>query len=216
MNSIKQDYLDELEPLIASKAQLQREISDLRDTRNLYIEESTALSAKNDELTELHQRLLKKQESLQEGLSRARPPTAYLKGHKMHISGSPSLSSLATASLSTLHDVAEDAIRGSKLGNNQATEATAPATKNRFKWYKSSKGPETAISAGSISKPLGIVEKPKTRPSHEVSLREHAFQPQTILRFSKCEYCGEKMWGLQELRCTGEFFSVLQSTKAKS
>jgi hypothetical protein len=39
------------------------------------------------------------------------------------------------------------------------------------------------------------------RPSTEMGLREHAFQQHSTMRLTRCELCGEKMWGLQEVKC---------------
>ena len=41
--------------------------------------------------------------------------------------------------------------------------------------------------------------------------REHTFQQLSVLRFTRCDHCGDKMWGSQ-LRCSGEHcFSVGQN-----
>ena len=42
------------------------------------------------------------------------------------------------------------------------------------------------------------------RPSTEMGLREHAFQQHSTMRLTRCELCGEKMWGLQEVKCACE------------
>ena len=42
-----------------------------------------------------------------------------------------------------------------------------------------------------------------TGSSTELSSRTHIFQQTSILRPVKCDYCGDKMWGLNEVRCTG-------------
>lgn len=36
---------------------------------------------------------------------------------------------------------------------------------------------------------------------------EHSFQPLSLLRFTRCDHCGDKMWGSQ-LRCSGCSISV--------
>jgi hypothetical protein len=181
---------------------LTREITELRDTRNLYLEEAAALSAKNDELAELNSRLTKQTESMQDNLSRPRAPSAYLRpGIKHHISGSPSMSSLATTA--TLHEVPDEHLR--QLRNGRADPVDAAPAARRFKWYKSSKGPEPSGLSNSTSRSLALPpDKSKSRPSHEPPMREHIFQPTSILRFCKCENCGDKMWGLQEVRCAGK------------
>ena len=34
--------------------------------------------------------------------------------------------------------------------------------------------------------------------------KAHSFQQTSILRPVRCDYCGDKMWGLNEVRCTSE------------
>ncbi len=183
---------------------LAREISELRDTRNLFLEESAALSAKNEELAELNTRLNRQAEVLQDGMNRNRPSAQLIRGHKSHLSGSPSMSSLTTST--TLHEtISEESVsKATRPSRSDALEQAAPASKNKFKWYKSSKGPDPSGMSASIPRPIGSApEKGKIRPSHDVGQRQHIFQQHTILRFSRCEHCGEKLWGLQELRCAG-------------
>lgn len=206
LDTIKEQYREELEPLTAQREALQREIADLRETREQFLEESTALAAKNEELAELNSQLSRQAEIAQDSLSRLRGPTVFNNGKipgRTHPSGSPSMSSLATSA--TLQEVPEETARVVKVTKPEPIEA-APA--RRFKWYKSSKGPEMATSTASISKPLGLPIDRRNgamqRPSTEFGLREHAFQQHSTMRFTRCELCQEKMWGLQEVRCARE------------
>lgn len=202
LDTIKEQYKEELEPLTAQREALQREIADLRETREQFLEESTALAAKNDELSELNAQLSRQAESAQEALARARGPTIFNKGVRTHPSGSPSLSSLATSA--TLQEVPEETARVVKVTKPEPIEA-APA--RRFKWYKSSKGPDMSSVSASISKPLALPQDRRggmQRPSTEVGIREHAFQQHSSMRFTRCDLCQEKMWGLQEVKCSRE------------
>lgn len=198
---IKSKYKDELEPLISQKESLAREIFELRETRDLYLEESTALSAKNDELAELNTRLTKKFETLQDTIARQRLPLPVNQfRQKQHISGSPSMSSIMTTA--TISDASDD-IRQIRIA--QPVHLDNNQSKGRFKWYKSSKGPETIMASTSTSSKSSSLappsDKSKGRTSHDIGTREHIFQQHSILRFSRCEHCQEKMWGLQELKC---------------
>lgn len=165
------------------------------------LEESTALTAKNEELAELNTQLTRQNEMLQDTLTRGRPPTIFSK--RSHPSGSPSMSSLATAG--TLHEVPEETARVVKVTRPEPIEV-APR-RNAFKWIKSSKGPDMSGSSASISKPLLLPPSSKSnlqRPSTEFGLREHSFQQYSTMRLTRCELCQEKMWGLQEVRCSCE------------
>lgn len=192
--------------MTAQREALQREIAELRETREQCLEESTALTAKNEELAELNAQLTRQNELLQDGLARGRAPTIF---SKRHPSGSPSMSSLATSG--TLHEVPEETARVVKVSKPEPIEA-APA--RRFKWgIKSSKGPDMSGVSASISKPLGLPtnvtnsNRNPQRPSTEFGMREHSFQQYSTMRLTRCELCQEKMWGLQEVRCSCKFGS---------
>lgn len=147
---------------------------------------------------------------MQEMLARQRGPTVFNK-RPHHPSNSPSLSSLATSA--TLQEVPEETARVVKVTkpDPQPIEA-APA--RRFKWYgyKSSKGPTGGgepISSASISRPLALglpgpggLDRKLQRPSTEFGIREHSFQQHSSMRFARCDLCAEKMWGLQEVKCS--------------
>ena len=212
LEAIREQYRGALEPLTAQREALQREIAELRETREQYLEESTALAAKNEELAELNAQLSRQAESMQDHLARARGPTIFNKG-RSHPSGSPSLSSLATST--TLQEVPEETARVVKVTKPEPIEA-APA--RRFKWYKSSKGPDmSTASSASISKPLALPpdrNRNMQRPSTEFGLRDHSFQQHSSMRLTRCELCQEKMWGLQEVRCSCKCCSMVLEVRA--
>ncbi|WVR00219.1 hypothetical protein IAU59_007361 [Kwoniella sp. CBS 9459] len=214
LDTIKEQYREELEPLTAQREALQREIAELRETKEQFLEESAALAAKNEDLAELNAQLSRQAETVQDSIARARTPTIFNKGGKSHPSGSPSMSSLATSA--TLQEVPEETARVVKVTKPEPIEA-APA--RRFKWYKSSKGPDMSSVSASISRPLNLpTERLKgnpglgvnmggsgaggmQRPSTEFGMREHNFQQHSTMRLTRCELCQEKMWGLQEVKC---------------
>lgn len=197
-------------------------------SKEQFLEESTALAAKNEELAELNAQLSRQADMMQDALARQRGPTIF-SSKRGHPSNSPSLSSLATSA--TLQEVPEETARVVKVTkpDPQPIEA-APA--RRFKWYngyKSSKGPSPNVngnsgsdgtsavsisrpialglpngSGGSIAFPAGADPRKLARPSTEFATKEHVFQQFSSMRFAKCELCGEKMWGLQEVRCNRE------------
>ena len=200
LDTIKEQYRDELEPLTAQREALQREITELRETREQFLEESAALAAKNEELAELNAQLSRQVEQMQDLLSRNRGGM-FANKIRTHPSGSPSMSSLATSA--TLHDVPEETAKVVKVSKPEPIEA-APA--RRFKWYKSSKGPDMSNMPANISKPLNLPPgRNIQRPSTEMGLRDHQFQQHSTMRFTRCELCQEKMWGLQEVRCASTY-----------
>lgn len=221
LESIRDQYATELESLSGQVENLEREISELRQIKEASLEESAALAAKNEDLAELNTQLTRQTEALQDTLSRVRPPTIFSKGKGHQLQNSPSLASLTGQGL---QDVPEETVtaRVVKVSKPEPIEA-APV--KRFKWYKSSKGPDASNTPANISKPLALdVGKTRggmtlgvaglamggigggARPSTEFGMRDHAFQQHTMMRFTRCELCGEKMWGLQEVKCSCEIF----------
>lgn len=199
LETIREQYREELEPLTAQREALQREITDLKDSREQILEESAALAAKNEELAELNAQLTRQTEIMQDQLARQRP-TIFSKG-RGHPAHSPSMSSLATTA--GLQDVPEETARVLKVEKAGPLDSVP---KTRFKWYKSSKGPDLSASSASISRPLGLQTsnmRNMQRPTTEfIGPREHAFHQYSTMRLTRCELCQEKMWGLQEVRCT--------------
>lgn len=222
LESIRDQYATELESLSGQVENLEHEISELCQIKEASLEESAALAAKNEDLAELNAQLTRQTEALQDALSRMRPLTIFNKGKGHHqLQNSPSLASLTGQGL---QDVPEETItaRVVKVSKPEPIEA-APV--KRFKWYKSSKGPDASSTPANISKPMAFdVGKTRggmslgvaglamggigggPRPSTEFGMRDHAFQQHTMMRFTRCELCGEKMWGLQEVKCSCEFY----------
>lgn len=191
LETIKEQYRDEIGPLSAQREVLQREINELRETKQQFLEESTSLAAKNEELAELNSQLSRQMESMENKLkssSAAATLKPALHGHK---AGSPSMSSLAP----TLPEVQEETARVIRVPKPEPIEA-APA--RRFKWIKSNAGAK--LTAADREKKNGGM-----RPSTEVGLREHNFQQHSTMRLGRCELCQDKMWGLQEVKCGREY-----------
>ena len=68
-DSIKNQYQSDLLPLTAQKEQLIREITELRASRDAYLEETTMLSARNEELAQLHAQYLRRMDIPSESTS---------------------------------------------------------------------------------------------------------------------------------------------------
>ncbi|CDZ98300.1 Chimaerin and related Rho GTPase activating proteins [Phaffia rhodozyma] len=152
--------------------------------------------------------------------------------HQQHVSGSPSVSSLpGFTSIDGQEEIAKYVkVVKPEVAMDPVPVAAVAASSKKFKWYKSSssssssssKGPEAVNSAHASSTSISsarIISLPtapvvtgrtgapqlKTRPSYEgKSTKDHNLQPHSIptLRFTRCDHCGDKMWGpITELRC---------------
>lgn len=190
LETIKEQYRDEIAPLSAQREVLQREINELRETKQQFLEESTSLAAKNEELAELNSQLSRQMESMENKLKSSASVGTLKPSLQGHKAGSPSMSSLAP-----MPEVQEETARVIRVPKPEPIEA-APA--RRFKWIKSNAGAK--LTAADRERRNGGM-----RPSTEVGLREHNFQQHSTMRLGRCELCQDKMWGLQEVKCGREY-----------
>jgi hypothetical protein len=98
--------------------------------------------------------------------------------------------SSSTSGSSIAHDETQES-RYMRVPRSE-TDFHTPA-KPKFKW------------PGSKPKEL-VSPSPSMETSKGKIHVEHNFQQLSVLRFTRCDHCGDKMWGSQ-LRCTGTLFS---------
>ena len=65
-DNIKNQYQNDLLPLTTQKEALIREITELRASRDAYLEETTMLSARNEELAQLHAQYIRRMDTASE------------------------------------------------------------------------------------------------------------------------------------------------------
>ncbi|PVG02489.1 RhoGAP-domain-containing protein, partial [Serendipita vermifera] len=203
-DNIKSKYRSDIEPLISKRQALQREIQELKQAKELCLEETTSLTSRNDELLELNMAMTRQLENLQASLKSKSsdrkvskptplPPVSSSNNAMAAMGTNSSLGSVASATV--VNDEREDAryIKGAKSDS----EASGGNTLRKFPWFKG-KDVNTALKDMQyvLSKPQPApppMEKPKI-------IVRHNFQQQSVLRFARCDHCGDKMWGTQ-LRC---------------
>jgi len=203
-DGIKSQYKKDLEPLKQQRESLIREINELKEARDIFLEETTALNARNEELAELNSQIARQIESAMGDASMLPDPPSSSEATARHHgkgglpmlfgknkassnnssnvpSNSPSLSSVNTSM--TLLEERDEFGRLGKGAHKTDLVEPVPAAKQKFKWF--------GVAGGSKT------EKEKTK-----KLKAHNFQQQNVLRFARCDHCGDKMWGTQ-LKCTG-------------
>lgn len=186
-DNIKSQYLQELTPLTERREALLREISELKASRNAFLEETTILNARNEELASLNAQYTRRVEPVAIESATSSESGSQDK-HEMTKPPPPGLNVSSTSSTVAF---SEESIV--KVSKPEHSEAPASQFKPKFitmKWG-ASKAPKEHIA---ISWPEGV--KRQTRA-------EHTFQQTGVLRVSRCDHCGDKMWGSQ-LRCQGE------------
>ncbi|KAF5385915.1 hypothetical protein D9615_002478 [Tricholomella constricta] len=197
LDGIRHQYKRELVPLTQERESLLREIAELKAVRDVFLEETTVLNARNEELAQLSAAYSRRIETVPEGpvptngyhetgrgsFDHQRIQAPHQQQQQQPIPIPPSLSS-STSGSSTLHDDSTIDIRHLKVQKQQEPDNT-PSSKVKFmKW--GSKAKEV------ISLPAIVERKARL---------EHNFQQLSVLRFTRCDHCGDKMWGSQ-LRCT--------------
>ncbi|GAA5966130.1 hypothetical protein JCM3765_005540 [Sporobolomyces pararoseus] len=97
-----------------------------------------------------------------------------------------------------------------RFAKPEAVETSSATRSNKFKWGKGKSNAESSSTSSkssasnnnSMPPPPVPVSKSPTLNRQGGSLdQKHAFQPVSILRPVRCDYCGDKMWGLNEVRC---------------
>lgn len=195
LDNLRRQYQAELTPLTEERETLSREIAELRAIRDMFLEETTTLNARNEELAQLSHIYSRRLESIPETpLKPPRvpsPPTSRPSFERLRNPGhapaqsvpalAPSLSA-STSGSSTLavHEDADKFIRPPKQDTDMHT------TPRKIKWIGSHK-PKLAASTQDVQRTRG----------HS----DHNFQQVSVLRFTRCDQCGDKLWGSQ-LRCT--------------
>ncbi|KAG6864793.1 hypothetical protein C0991_007123 [Blastosporella zonata] len=181
LDSIKNQYKRDLVPLTKEREGLQREIAELKAVRDVFLEETTVLNARNEELAQLSAAYSRRMETVPEVVpitngyhdhgrgpsldhQRAYPPTVTI-SH-----------SLSSSTSSTIHDETME-LRPLRM---QKQDVDHTPSKGKFmKW--GSRAKDTAY-------PQTILSEKKAAPL------QHNFQQLSILRFTRCDHCGDKMW----------------------
>jgi hypothetical protein len=199
LETLKDHYKHELVPLTQTRETLTREIAELKAVRDVFLEETTVLNARNEELAQLSAVYSRRVESapdrathipdtLRPSVGKTRTPTHQLQQSRQSIGLPPSVSS-STSGTSTIYEDPNADPRYHRVQRADA-EMHTPSKGKFIKW------------PGSRAKEASTVQTLSERKMH----LEHNFQQLSILRFTRCDHCGDKMWGSQ-LRCTGEDLS---------
>lgn len=150
-----------------------------------------------------------------------------MNGQQMHLAPSPTtLRSIFSGGSTSSQQSASRANATSPLPSDSDAETTsrysessstttAPVSSRKFKWGKANKGETHRPGIGSISQPLKALNRGTSLMSQtsettmssfsgnsSASVKTHTWQQTSILRPVRCEYCGDKMWGLNDFRCS--------------
>ncbi|KDE09382.1 hypothetical protein MVLG_00288 [Microbotryum lychnidis-dioicae p1A1 Lamole] len=219
LEEVKDRHRAEITALVEQRDALTREVDALQDARSFLIDESATLQARHVSLEGQTVEASKLLESLRDQMSKLRvSPSPGPSGHH------------ASASISSMGKMALPRPSMSpSIGDLESVARLEAPIVKKFKWGKAKavttasisspqlqagssdphdrKGSVMGLNMGSGAAAAGSSRSPQNSRSASVSIdhgiRSHAFQPTSILRPIRCEYCGDKMWGLNEVRCTG-------------
>jgi regulator of replication initiation timing len=205
LDNLKKEYQEELVPLQQERDSIAREIKELKAVRDVFLEETTSLNARNEELAKLSAQYTRRLETAAQNPSPPVPPVKEAPHFETRVvperSSSlekarglpvalPTVNSLSTASSHTLGEDAE--VKLPKMTRHDSSENSniTPRPQKFMKWPGS--------RARDAAKESHASDGQKGRGKYE-----HTFQQLTLLRFANCEHCGDKMFGSQS-RCSGK------------
>ncbi|KAI0355591.1 RhoGAP-domain-containing protein [Trametes cingulata] len=188
-DNIKTQYQHELIPLIEQREALIREIAELKASRDAFLEETTVLNQRNEELAQLNAQYQRRLEAAAAN-SNATKEENVLQERRENSFDRARSPPMLNASVSSTTLAATDESAETKVISTTVQETPGPQqpTKGRFKW-PGSKAPKENVAVNGNDP-----NKPKWRT-------EHIFQQVSVLRVARCDHCGDKMWGSQ-FRCT--------------
>ncbi|KAJ4468172.1 signal transducer [Lentinula aciculospora] len=204
LDNLKSQYQRELVPLNQQREALSREIMELKAARDVFLEETTVLNARNEELAQLSAQYSRRVAMAPPLV----PSTSNGPETPSKISG-PTIIETPVRTDSRNAQLLQQQIphQPHQMMVSSTEELEARKMIRAEETHTPSRGPAKVFKWGSrakeVSAPIPQSGAEKVKAGH----MEHSFQPLSLLRFTRCDHCGEKMWGSQ-LRCMGCSISV--------
>lgn len=202
LDNLKSQYQRDLLPLTQQREALTREVMELKAARDVFLEETTVLNARNEELAQLSAQYSRRVAMV--------PPN-----------GPSNSNGTETSSKNIGPMIVETPVR---IDSRNIQQQQTPQQSHQLSAYSSveefdarktkveeihtpSRGPVKVFKWGSRAKEVSAPIAQSATEKVKIGHMEHSFQPLSLLRFTRCDHCGEKMWGSQ-LRCMGCSISV--------
>jgi Rho-type GTPase-activating protein 1/2 len=199
LDNIKKQYQHELVPLTQQREILVHEIAELKAVRDAFLEETTVLNARNEELAQLSAQYARRMDTVPEMPSKdqtaslARSLDRSRSQRQPHPQQPPTFYHSVSSSTIGLSIHSDEAIDSKVVKGLKEAEFPTPSSKGKFMKWPGSK-PKEVIS------PVAASDGGNKAKVH----LEHTFQQLSVLRFTRCDHCGDKMWGSQ-LRCSSTY-----------
>jgi len=202
LDNVKKQYQHELIPLTQQREILVREVAELKAVRDVFLEETTVLNARNEELAQLSAQYARRMDTVPEMPSKDQTASMARSLDRSRSQRQP------LQQAPTFHHSVSSSTIGSPTNSDETVDSKAvkvqkaeaefptPSSKGKFMKWPGSK-PKEVVSSVAVS---DSINKGKVH-------LEHTFQQLSVLRFTRCDHCGDKMWGSQ-LRCSSCNISV--------
>ncbi|KAL4078283.1 hypothetical protein V8B97DRAFT_2074303, partial [Scleroderma yunnanense] len=206
LDNLKSQYQHELIPLTEQREALVREIAELRAAREQFLEETTVLNARNEELAQLGAQYAGRMEVARSEtpVPEIPPPPRREDTNPVHgkkstpclvpeipTSVQHSLSASSTQSTNTLFEDRE--IKANRTPKPDQSDAMSTLKHGKFIKWPGSRAREPSVNS---------------LDSRGKMHMEHSFQQASTLRFTRCDHCGEKLWGSSQFRCSSCHINV--------
>ncbi|KAG8960163.1 hypothetical protein FRC03_006993 [Tulasnella sp. 419] len=215
-DGLKVQYRKDLEPLRQQREALMREINELKGARDIFLEETTALNARNEELAELNAQIARQIEATgmgdasnsQSDHTAVEPPSSSSEANGyskpkggLGLFGGKAKTNLMNAASASVGSLAAPSNSPSFASLGTSGNLTDDGRHEFGSVIKVSNAKAEIIDAMPTMKKFkwfGVAkDKEKTKKP-----KAHNFVHQNVPRFARCDFCGDKMWGPQG-RCTG-------------
>lgn len=217
LESVKDQHRRDIESLIRQRDDISRELTELRTTRNGYTEEISNLNQQRSLLIEQNADATRQLGMTKDSISKLRAPSPPSgRAHQYSPSGSSFVTSTSNLLLprSPLSSSAKTGAPSPTIPDSDVELVhrdikldEQPAVVKKFKWGKgkvdTSRPAGTTVQSSAAAR-IAAIAPTRSSGSTDLSSRTHIFQQTSILRPVKCDYCGDKLWGLNEVRCTSK------------
>ncbi len=191
LDNLKAQYKSELMSLSDERESLLREIAELQSARNVFLEETTMLNVRNEELAHLNAHYMRRIEMA--ASSESLPPVRETQPFERRRPVQPlQPSHTVNASITLSSDESAESTKFVKVHQVQQKSSTGDAPLRVFKWRGGHKEGSNAS--------LATLDVPNEKPS-----LQHTFQGVSVLRLSKCDHCSANLWGSQA-RCQSMYW----------
>jgi hypothetical protein len=203
LDTIKKQYQRDLVPLREERENLAREIAELKGVRDVFLEETTVLNARNEELAQLSAQYARRMVAIPETPQKPQPATPARSQQSQQSSQMLNTLTPSATGSSSASDDAHD------MRFKVQVEAPTPSKGKVFKWPGSrTREPArdrevvpTPATTPALEPRQSANEPRQQQQQQKATTSSHNFQQLSVLRFTRCDHCADKMWGSQ-LRCT--------------